>query len=415
MWTRIFDPTTALGVVVLGILTAAIVGILGRYRARITPPLRRLALRLPRRVKPVLIRIAYAVYPTWRSYSPRGERSISSLDRRVQILSSRPRLPTVLVGGAYLDVHLRPVERETLINPAAKEYANLGEVRTTAGGSAFFVGQYLYDVSGRKSFFFSRVGKGDFFSRHLKRTIQDSQWIRGDNISVSRSSQCAVSIHLLSPDGAPLPTYTHRGALLDLTWRRILKDVQHCFRRGGGVLYISGYFRTALDIDLAESVSSVSPDVLVIVDHGRFKKEDCRPALRSLVDSFQSGMVDIYVCTYTELLEYAAGAGVDVTIVDGNYAEAVRQILRAGILPRVTVVRGDARPHHQATALVAMDGDVRELTEGPQDWVPRGEPGGRSAFTAGLISNLYAGRGRNISEVVELAAREGLRAWEQWG
>ena len=355
-------------------------------------------------------RIGYAIYPTWRSYAHGRDRTQSSLERRVNVLRNRKRLHVVLVGGVYLDVYLKPV----YVDMTPNEYADLGAVRTSPGGSAYFVGRHLGE-RGRRSYLFSRMGKGDLFSRQLKRHLEDADWIRGENVSTARSGQCAVSVHLLEPSGIPLPTYTHRGALQELTWSRCLQDVQRYLRGGGGVLYVSGFFRTSLDNDLRSSINALPPDTLAVIDHGRFKGEYYQAALRTLLEAFATDVFDIYVCTMTEIMELASGAGVRLTpgLADGQ--AVVREILDGIRLPRVTIVRGDAKPRRQARAIVAFDGSIFTIKEGPLEWTPTGEPGGKSAFTAGLIEYLFVGNDRNVDEAIREAVRAGLRAWVRKG
>jgi len=296
----------------------------------------------------------------------------------------------------------------------AVEYRDLDTVRAMPGGAAFFIGKHLWDGFGRRSFFFSHIGRGDVFSKNLGKQMKDMPWVRGDHITTSNHAQCAVSMQLLDRSGTPLPTFTHRGALAELSWTRILKDVQHTLRKGGGVLVISGYFRTDLCVDLDRSIAVVSPDVLVVLDHGRFHANDNEPALRSLIGAFKSGTVDIYICTYSELVEVARGVGtVSVKEVDTLSEIAVlRRMMDGGILPRVTVVRGDAKPGMPA-ALVAFDKHVELIKNGPVDWQPKGRPGSKNSFTAAFIDHLYTGRESTTEEAIRAAVSAALVHWSE--
>jgi hypothetical protein len=320
-------------------------------------------------------------------------------------------MPVILVGGIYLDVWLSPVSVRLAKNT---EYSDLDTVRAEPGGSAFYVGKYLGESFNRRSYLFSRIGRGDPFSRHLERIVKDVPWIRGDHLTASGTSQCGVSVHLIDHDGTFLPTFTHRGSLVELSWPLILRDLQHYTRRGGGLLYISGLFRTGLAVDLVSSIQKLSPGVLVVLDHGRFQPDDHVAAVRSLLDAFRLAAIDIYICTYSEIAALARGAGV---VVSGEVSqfELIESFAGMHFLPKITVVRGDPEPG-QPVAILAIDDKIELIEDGPHNWVPRNIPGGNSAFTAGFLNHFYRESPQgNLQDYLENAVRAGLRFWATRG
>ena len=408
-----FSVASPTGVVFWGLVAIAIAWLGRVYREALTPRLQRLLLRFPRRIIPILTRIAYFVYPTWRSYARGGERIRAAINIRISQLNTRPRMPVMLVGGVYLDIHLTPVPARDEINPNM-EYSDLDTVPVNIGGACFFVGKYLWEGFTRRSHLFSQIGKGDMFSRQLSRLIKEVPWIRDDHIPTSKNSQCGVSIHLLDREGRFTPTFTHKGALGNFRWKPIIKSLQHCGRRGGGVLYISSFFRTSLSQDLATSIRSLSPNILVILDHGRFQPTEHPAAMRTLTDAFSAAMVDIYICTYGEIYAFATGAGLAVGR-ELDEIEVVRRCAKSGILPKVTVVRGDQNAG-QPTALLAIDNEVQLIKDGPKDWHPQSSPGIHEAFTAGFINYLYSSDATGeIEDIMVEAVRAGLKFWAKKG
>jgi hypothetical protein len=401
--------TQPAGAVFWALVAIAIAALARVYRAKLMPPLRRLFTRFPGRIIPVVKRTVYAIFPTLRSHVKVGERTRSAIQGRITQLQTRAHMPMVVVGGIYLDLGLAPVSVTGALNT---EYSDLDTIPTTVGGSAYFVGRYLWKGFTRKSYLFSRVGRGDFFSRQLARLVKESPWIRGDNLSSSKQLQCGISVHLLDKDTGIQPTFTHKGAVRELTWGRILRDMQHCFRRGGGVLYISGYFRTGLSLDFTSSIRALSPDIVVILDHGRFRPGDDPAAENALFEAFRSAAVDIYICTYAEIKALARAARLS-NLDNLSEVELVEHMAQQSLLPKTTIVRGDPEPG-VPTAIAVVDRTIEIVQDGPQDWIPEIRPGAQSAFTAGFINALYdGGRREGFEEMFTNAVKAGLRYWAQ--
>jgi hypothetical protein len=399
--------TTATGAVFWALVAIAIAGLARAYRARLTPALQRMFLRFPGRFRPAMRRLIYLVYPTWRSYARGSDRTRNGIESRLLRLRSRSSMPVILVGAIYIDVALTPVSMRNIQNT---EYGDLDTVRVQLGGAAYFTGHHLWEAFSRRTYLFSRIGKGDIFSRHLTRLVKEVPWIKGHHLSASGTAQCGVSVHLLDRDGTFSPTLTHRGALTEFTWATMLKELQHRTRRGGGVIFLSGFFRTSLNIDLIESIRTISPGVLLVVDHGRFQPEYHLSGVQALVSAFTVGAIDIYICTYGELMAFGRGAGLQIG-PDLPEEDAVKRFQEAGILPKVTVVRGDQEPG-VPTAILVTDRTIRVIEDGPADWTPKSAPGGKEAFTAGFLNHLFNPESQgDLDEIMDGAVHAGLRLW----
>jgi hypothetical protein len=397
---------TATGVVFWGLVAIAIAAAAKRYRSKLTPLLRHLLLRLPSRFIPLVRRLAYFVYPTWRSFATGSGRTRNGITNRISYLSDS-RLPTVLIGGIYLDISLGPVDIKETKNT---EYYDLDTVKVAPGGSAFFVGKHIWDAFHRPSYLVSRIGKGDQFSKQLAALLKEVPWIRGNHLSASNNSQCGISVHLIDRDESFRPTFTHKGALIELSWRSIIKEVQHLTRHGGGVVYISGFFRTGLNVDLTTSINQLSPYVLTIVDHGRFQPGDNPAAERSLLEAFRSNAIDVYVCTFDEMLCLAESAGISHPHQISKL-ELIQSLASGRFLPKVTIIRGEPGPGRPHATLV-VDDRIESIQEGPDEWHLTNVPGRGSAFTAGFINYLSKVNPQyDLWDQLVAGVRAGLTFW----
>jgi hypothetical protein len=299
------STSTVTGIVFWGVVAAAAFSFLvWLSRVHVTKLLRRLALHLPVRTHPSLRLVLDTIYPMWRSDT--GERHArASLDIRLSDLQAQNHRAAVIVGSVYLDITVGPIHSDAL---SKSEYGNLDRVKTDCGGAAVWVGRRLFDYQ-EKSFLFSRVGKGDPFSQDLTRRLNGERWIKGGALARAEGIQSGISVHLVQP-GKMYTTFTHRGALNSLGWEGIMSGVLRAAKHGG-ILFISGYFRTNLCDDLRRSLESLPPRLVVCLDHGRFMPRDNERALFALRDAFQQKAIDIYLCTYSDLASYLAGVAPD--------------------------------------------------------------------------------------------------------
>ena len=369
-------------------------------------------------MKDALRRGGDALLPDWRTRV--GDlRSAWQFSARLDAVRAMHQPTIVMVGGVYIDISLKPVEVEKLYSV---EFANLKEIRMTCGGSAIWVGRYLHDVYGVRSDLVSSTGASDPASRQLRIELRAEPWTRKVRLLTVAHHQCGQSVHLVQGSGRFHTTFTHQGALRRLCW----KPVEHWVKRmtdRGGVLYISGYFRTGLDLDFEETLRRLSPKILVCVDHGRFSASDyTRQAADELVKVFSASLVDVYICSFKELCELAKMQGtVPPTKEPGRFdpnaigsekeaLQAIRFMATMQWLPKVTVVRSDV-DELQVSAYVVVDGQIIEEHK-PRSGPMVDEPGPRNAFNAGLLHSLARGdRGADLHTTLRRAAQEALDAW----
>jgi sugar/nucleoside kinase (ribokinase family) len=313
--------------------------------------------------------------------------------------------PLVIVGGLYLDIYLSPVNAKDL--RLGSEYGNLDTVRVECGGSAYFVGKYLFDRYRRRSHVFSRLGAGDALSGSLQALLKRERWPVDIEVTKVDKSQCGVSAHLLQHNGRHT-TLTHKGALESLRWGQILPGLQRKTRRGG-VLYISGYFRTGLHMDLCPTLQKLSPKLLICIDHGRFRKEESPTEAAALMGAFEQGLIDVYICTYPEIRELLASVGVEVNEATSQ-EEALKRFRSVGKLPPVTVVRADTEAPN-SNAYVVFHDRVEVVQAGGGQATPNDHPGQKNKFNAGLVHALLTGSSNpHLPSIILDATRSALSA-----
>jgi hypothetical protein len=254
-----------------------------------------------------LRRGADIVYPYWRQIA--GEAvPRAPLAERVAKLRQHERHDYFIVGGVYIDLTLTPVVEPIL---DASEYSDLDQVTVDCGGSAWFVGSYLDRNFRKKSTLYTKIGSVGPLSGELKKQIKKGHWHKALRLTVEPTKQCGVSAHLVNRDKGYHTTFTHKGVLADLDWGPVHDDLLWRSRKGG-VLHISGYFRTPLCNDLSKSLGKLSPELIVCLDHGRFHQQDHERAARALLGAFKDNLIDIYICTMPELQELMELAGVEI-------------------------------------------------------------------------------------------------------
>lgn len=412
---------------IAGALAAAALVVLGRalhrrgtfaaLARRHLPRLRNRALGLPPVLREPLLFLTDRLFYTWRTYVGGSGRTPEGTDLRlVQLRATAGRAPIVLLGGVYLDVTIRPVDVQKL---QPEELSTLGQVLTRAGGSAVHVGRRLYDRFSKRSTLITRLGGGagveDTFSKQLRRVLRTEAWHRSLRLCESaRNEQCGVSIHLQQRDGSWRTTFTHPGSLRGLTWHPGLRKKIQRRTKTGGILYISGYFRTNLCQDLTENLSFLSPRVLVCLDHGEFQAEDNAEAVRRLIEAFASWHVDVYICTFPELVRLCNALMIPMFDTPAP-GEVLQRLHTEGKAPSIVIVRGGTP---DGTVWVMHHGEIS-----PVDAVVPGQGPSRSrqesrgsTFTADFMGSLLSGHSPvpdNASHVLMDAVMRAMEPWRE--
>jgi hypothetical protein len=301
----------------------------------------------------------------------------------------------VIIGGVYLEATLAPINVDRL--DGVTEYSDLTRLEWTCGGTAYYVAHYLKKYRSAGSYLFTKKGDDDTFSRELGKKLKG---VAG-YMPATTGEQCGVSIHLRHQENANWvwTTFTHKGALANLTWSSVMHHLQRK-TEGPSILYISGYFRTGLWQNLADDLRKISSRAVVCVNHGRYMEGENSVAVKELINAFQQGQIDIYICTLVELKRLITDYGHSVQY------RAPQEFLTAlafeELLPRITVVRHT--DNDDALIYYVIDKSVYTEADDPRPGANR--PGLNGAFSAGLVYGLcHAREGQGIEATVKGAVK----------
>jgi hypothetical protein len=405
-----FSPVVILAEAIVGLIVAAVIaigsGVVRKLPRGILTTLRPAALRSPTPISSVLRRAIYRIYPDWPTVIG-ATRSQKPTAARIHDLRTHRKGRFYILGGVYLDISLAPIDSDTL---EQNEYSILDRVEPMCGGSAMYVGRFLHSEFHEMSSLYTRLGSGDVLSDTLRKLLRDEQWIRRPRrFDVEPDKQSGISAHLIGRSEKKYTTFTHTGALGGLEWGPVLTRLARS-AGPGGVLHISGYFRTGLHDGLTPALRNLSPHLLVCIDHGRFHAEHNRRPAEALLESFRSQLVDIYICTLPELRTLMRFAEVE----DGDHAnqqDLLDRYARSDVLPKVTVVRCE-RDEPFANAHVLVDDQVLPVRTQAELGHGRYLPGRNNAFNAALIYHLSKGDpNQNLSDAVTDSVAAALKFW----
>ncbi len=388
--------------VFIGLVTATIVALVRRYRASVLSAIGNGLARLPK----VMTRSAPSALTL-----PGEQRDLVTVEKRLEYLRGLKRPRYLILGGIYLDIQVTPVSATTF---DGSEHDDLDRVELSCGGSARYVGMYLNQIYGVRSELYTRLGKDDRLSRELRKLLKKERWIRRRRFQDDDTLQSGVSIQLFHRQDPHHTTLTYKGALSALAWNhRSLRQLKNS-AAGGGIMHISGYFRTGLHAGLSRSLRELSAGLLVCVDHGSFVPRDHDNASAALLQAFADKLVDVYICTQAELhtLMLMAKLNHDPTLPLERQLEAYAS---GSVLPRITIVQpepagGLARAH------IILDDEVTavDVAIAPGAW--QYIPGRSNAFNASLMHALVHNQERAfLRETLTIAVAEALGAWANLG
>lgn len=397
----------------VGVICAILLGLISTsitaLAKRIWPPLLSVAKivgrKLPQPVRRPLRRGADNFYPLWRVIA--GETvPRAPLPERVAKIRQHKRHDYFIVGAVYIDLMLTPIMEPIL---DASEHDNLDKVNIDCGGSAWFVGRYLDRKFGKKSTLYTKIGSVGPLSRQLKIQMKKERWYKVLRLTVERTKQCGTSVHLVNRDIGYHTTFTHKGALADLDWGPVHDDLLWRSRKGG-ILHISGYFRTSLCNDLSITLRQLSPELIVCVDHGRFRPQDHKRAAEALLEAFEQKLIDIYICTIPELQQLMEFDGLKVQHGERD-EDLLMRYNRGGRLPDVTVVRCEPGGG-EAKAYLITEGTVQPVNCRATISRTLDYPGRNNAFNAALIYNVVEGAvGEDFNTTIGNAVQKSLERW----
>jgi len=322
--------------------------------------------------------------------------------------------PFVLLGAVYLDIILYPVTT-TILRP--EEWINLDSIGCTLGGSALWVGKYLGHL-GQRSYLFSAKGTGsDPFTKEFERLIDCERGteLQDELVPCSLQDSCiGITVHLIQPDFEFTTMFTCRGVLAKLGWRDVAGKLHERLEQGG-VLYIGGYPKTNLDTDLREKLEALHRNTLICIDHGRLTPEQARSdAMKALRRVIRHGLVDVYFCTYPELLnfyEYEHQGSLD----EKGVMRTLEELASHRTLPTITALRDDLLPG-DTKAYIIVGRSVRPLRgeagEHLADSAAGPAVGPVNAFNATMMYQLI--HGSEYDKLEDFAIEAGNKALVRW-
>jgi len=331
------------------------------------------------------------------------------LKDKLDILHGLSNCPFALVGSVYLDVILRPINTTKL---GKDEWSSVGPIECALGGSSLWVSRYLWRLYKKKSYLFSIKGKGnDPFTKEFAKLIAHERhsWLRNRLISGPRNSRTAVTAHLVQPNDEFTTMFTHRGVLVGFGWSDIQKQLDKTLAPGG-VLYLSGYMKTFLYNGLQANLEMLLHNTLICVDHGRLVPGRFTDAGQALRSAFRQGLVDVYFCTYKELLDLCRPSDERLPYPDDAKA-ALEELVGYGMLPIITVVRDNDFPG-ETKAYAIIEESVHPLKGKGGQSLLRDSVGPKNAFNAAMMYHLIRGaREDSLEELVIKAGKEALKSW----
>jgi hypothetical protein len=397
------------------LLAATILALLRKYWSSVVTRARAFALLLPRPISNALRRSFDRVYPSWR-YESGETRGQLSLEWRLEHVRKLRKNRFFIFGPTYLDIFLTPVSVSIL---TATEVSDLEPVRLDCGGSATYFGRYLFRTYRERSELYTSISVKDDVGREQRSLLKDEPWVSRLETKRLNDVQAAISVHLLQRSGEFHTTFTHRGVASSLSWQPQLKTIRKRTKRGG-LLYISGYFRTNLSQELCFSLRQLHPKLVVFLDHGKFRVDEHAGAVPDLVEAFVANLIDVYICTFAELRLIAETAGRPLS-PDPPVKSALEKLAAEPFLPRVTIIR-DNFSSDGATAYLVLDRSVHVVSMSVEELrTPsrnrnavrsKDVPGARNAFSAGLAHSLSTeGGGLSLELAAKKAVEAGLKVW----
>lgn len=333
-----------------------------------------------------------------------------------ELHSLKENCPFVLLGSVYLDVILEPIETTKL---EKDEWSNIDPIEVIPGGSSLWVGRYLWRLCDKQqSYVFSKIGKNenDLFTREFDKLIKRDQqvWLLEKNDLIKSGGNIGTTVHLVQPDKKFTTMFTHQGVLATFGWGDIFHQLMERLSRGG-VLHVSGYFKTNLWGGLVPNLGAFRDKTLICIDHGRLiEKLVHGSAMQTLYNAFDQGVVDIYFCTYQELLDYCRiKYGDRYPSRPRSVERTLKRLASRAKLPSLTIVRDDDLGG-KVRAYAIIGKTIIFLAE--KERSDRGEEciGSKNAFNAAMMYHLVKGLDPKVHELDKVVEAAGKRAFEAW-
>jgi hypothetical protein len=343
-----------------------------------------------------------------------GNESASVNDELISKLLEIKRLnscPYALVGSTYIDVTLSPINTQVL---ERSEWSNIGPLKFHLGGSAYWVGFFLWKLHNIKSYLFSSKGThSDPLTKEFDRLLQKEPWLI-DKFCTYKDLPSPVTVHLIQDKNLFETMFTSANALHNLSFMSISNDLNEVLA-DGGVLYISGYFKTNLSNDLDDVLKQLRSDknTLVCIDHGLLMADEMVGPARKLKAAFEGGLVDIYFCTLDEIWDLF-NAGSKNTISKPNNDNDVISILETlphDLGPYITVLRDIRLPYNKVFTKVR--GSTWNSIKGTNSFIVKNRIGIKNAFNAEFIYSLIHNveENKDLNDFIEYISMKSFNTW----
>jgi hypothetical protein len=345
---------------------------------------------------------------------------IKAVVQRIRNLQATNDFTFVLAGSTYLDVKLDSVPTTEL---EENEFGNMGPLEFNIGGSAYWVGYYLWKLHQIKSHLFTACSTmNDPLSIWYQRLISKDfgQWAI-PHFEVSETEATGVTVILVQRGDAFNTMFTSPGVLKQFCFTNIQDELYQTLALGG-ILYISGYFKTALSKDIKRFLRGIKnrEKVLVCIDHGRLiAGQGAGDAVLKLQEVIKLDLVDIYICTFQEfwsLYHYTAGQPIPLPRNTTELKRSLRDISLTHMLPPITIIRDVSMPDGKL-AYVHLSNQV--------EWKPINLPtpigsskslGAHNSFNAEFLYQLVNPNHtkKDLDNMIKESVTRALEVWNKW-
>lgn len=349
---------------------------------------------------------------------------LESVVNRIKFLHDAGDCPFVLAGSTYLDVKLDSVPTTQL---EENEWGNMGPLQFHLGGSAYWFGYYLWKLHQCKSHLFSaRSIIDDPLASWYQRLIDEdtNQWLIG-HFEESKNETIGVTVILVQAGNAFTTMFTSPGVLKQFCFSSVQDDLYKTLS-SGGVLYISGYFKTSFCKDIKRFLRGIvnRDKVLICIDHGRLiGGHDPGDAVVKLQEVIQLDLIDIYICTFKELwslYHYNTNQPMPTPQSKRELQRCLKEIATTNVLPPITIIRDSNMPDG-TPAYVHLSGGA------DVDWKAFNIPtpigshktiGAHNSFNAEflyqLITSFTYKNKKDLDLIMKNSIVSALDAWNKW-
>ncbi|KAB1102703.1 hypothetical protein F6X54_30995 [Micromonospora aurantiaca] len=333
-----------------------------------------------------------------------------ALEEKLDRIVSEGSLQTVLIGGFYLDLLVRPVGTTLL---KAEEWSDADPIEIQLGGSCYWLGKNLHELHGQSSFVYTMLGRSDdALTADAARLVKQEGWILNALPQGSISSRTAISVNLVQRSNRFSTILTYRGTLAELSWRNIKDDLVVTLKKRS-VVHISGFFKTNLSSGMIAFLRPIHNRHVICFDHGGFVSQvESPPAVLAIREAYEQSIVDIYLCTLEEFQKFCEFSAAPVKKRRGGSPESVIKELASGqCLPCLTIVRGEDLPDREKVYIILKG---RVITVKLKDGlaITKGLVFSKVKFDAAFLYSLTHNYfGESLESRATSAAHEGLMSW----